>query len=42
MDEDEVVRRNRLAMMRDIASLPRGLIDLKSLPKILRGNRKPT
>ena len=32
MDEDEVVRRNRLAMMRDIASLPRGLIDLKSLP----------
>jgi len=32
MDEDESVRSNRLAMMRDIAALPRGLLDLGSLP----------
>ena len=32
MDEDESVRSNRLAMMRDIAALPKGLLDLGSLP----------
>ena len=32
MDEDDTIRKNRLAMMRDIATLPRGLLDFKSLP----------
>ena len=33
MDDDERVRENRLAMMRDIAALPRQAgIDLKCLP----------
>ena len=32
MDEDDDIRQNRLAMMRDIAKLSEGLLDLKSLP----------
>jgi len=32
MAEDEGVKRNRLAMMRDISRLPSGILDLKSLP----------
>jgi len=32
MDDDLEIRKNRLAVMRDIAMLPKGLLDLKSLP----------
>jgi glycyl-tRNA synthetase len=32
MDDDMSIRKNRLGVMRDIARLPKGLLDLKSLP----------
>jgi glycyl-tRNA synthetase len=32
MCDDEGVRNNRLAMLRDLAALPRGILDLAQLP----------
>jgi hypothetical protein len=32
VQEDEAVRRNRLALLRDIAALPKGILDLSLLP----------
>lgn len=32
MCEDELVRDNRLALLRDVAELPRGVVDLSQLP----------
>lgn len=32
MSEDEAVRQNRLALLRDIAALPMGIIDFAQLP----------
>lgn len=32
MSEDEAVRQNRLAMLRDIGNLPAGIIDFAQLP----------
>lgn len=32
MAEDEKVRNNRLAFLRDLAALPRGVVDLSQLP----------
>ena len=32
MCDEEAVRRSRLALMRDLAALPRGILDLAELP----------
>lgn len=32
VQEEEAVRRNRLAWLRDIAALPKGILDLSLLP----------
>jgi glycyl-tRNA synthetase len=32
MAEDEAVRRSRLALLRDVAALPKGVMDLAQLP----------
>lgn len=32
MCEDEAVRRNRLAFLRDLAALPKGVMDMAQLP----------
>ena len=32
MQEDEIVRKNRFAMLKKIADLPRGISDLSVLP----------